>query len=193
MTLIRFAISGGIGPVNWFSPKSKTWRYFNIPSSLGIIPIRLLPCKILQNIKNTEKKEALNTKHTYHYSKKKRKRKSKETYSCCKNLIWPNSGARNPLKEYPVMFLQKTEFQQINGQTWFTDKMHLHINYASGSYFRKTITYLILKFDREKIDGSYLTSLQHGLQQKSRKCQTNHKDLHLRHSNWTKPYVGLHI
>jgi hypothetical protein len=34
------------------------------------------------------------------------KTKKKETYSCCKNLIRPNSGARNPLKEYPVMFLQ---------------------------------------------------------------------------------------
>lgn len=54
-TLVRFAISGGIGPVNWFAPKSKTWRYCSMPSSFGIIPIRLLPCKILQNIKRKQK------------------------------------------------------------------------------------------------------------------------------------------
>jgi len=47
----KFPISRGIGPVNWFIPKSNTSRDFNTHSSLGIVPIKLFPCKILQTQK----------------------------------------------------------------------------------------------------------------------------------------------
>lgn len=46
--LVKFPISGGIGPDSMFPPKSNTLRNFNAPSSLGIVPMKLLPCIILQ-------------------------------------------------------------------------------------------------------------------------------------------------
>lgn len=49
ITLVKFPSSGGIGPVNWFTPKSKTLRFFNKPISFGIVPISEFPCKILQS------------------------------------------------------------------------------------------------------------------------------------------------
>lgn len=47
ITLVKFPSSGGIGPVSWFTPKSKTLRFFNKPISFGIVPISEFPCKIL--------------------------------------------------------------------------------------------------------------------------------------------------
>lgn len=54
---VKFPSSGGIGPDNWFFPKSNTLRDVNIPNSLGIIPMRLFPCKIL---KQQEPKDCYN-------------------------------------------------------------------------------------------------------------------------------------
>lgn len=47
--VVRLPISGGIGPVSRFTPKSRAFKFFNMPSSFGIVPMRLFPCNILHS------------------------------------------------------------------------------------------------------------------------------------------------
>lgn len=47
---VKLPISVGIGPDSSFDPKSNTVRYFNKPISLGIVPMKLFPCRILQTL-----------------------------------------------------------------------------------------------------------------------------------------------
>ena len=46
--LVKFPSSWGIAPDNLFAPRSNTLRFFNKPISLGMVPIRLFPWRILQ-------------------------------------------------------------------------------------------------------------------------------------------------
>lgn len=100
--LVKFPISGGIGPVSRLTPKSKTFRFCNLPIFFGIVPISKFSCKILF-ISSIHKQLKNNSRTLY----------EREAYNSCKLESWYSSGAMKPFKDCPDMLLQNQVTSRI--------------------------------------------------------------------------------
>lgn len=89
-----------------------------MPISLGIDPISLFPCSVLQNINNHElgfsrhffqnmKKGTINGQIKRNFTSNDGEGRNKaRAYNSCTKVSCPTSGARNPRNDDPEMFLQ---------------------------------------------------------------------------------------